>query len=164
MQPSGGITGQVSGKRNSTNRQNVQDTALLWLTEVQGMWSVDIRMAPLPVPFISESSVFLSHIRKRNCFVWVWHLVVSHPNGMTLTEGVLEQGHEKHIKIKITWQFHNLYSSLNFIKKIKSRRMRWERHVARMGAMTNADEILVGKPEGKRALAELRRRWNVILE
>jgi hypothetical protein len=33
-----------------------------------------------------------------------------------------------------------------------------------MGAMTNADEILVGKPEGKRALAELRRRWNVILE
>jgi hypothetical protein len=42
---------------------------------------------------------------------------------------------------------------------IKSRRMRWARHVARMGEKTNAYRILVGKPEGKRPLGRPRRRW-----
>jgi superfamily II DNA/RNA helicase len=42
---------------------------------------------------------------------------------------------------------------------IKSRRMRWTGHVARMGEKGNAYTILVGKPEGKRPLGKLRRRW-----
>jgi hypothetical protein len=42
---------------------------------------------------------------------------------------------------------------------IKSRRMRWEGHVARMGEKRNACRILVGKPEGKRPLGRPRRRW-----
>jgi hypothetical protein len=42
---------------------------------------------------------------------------------------------------------------------IKSRRMRWARHVARMGETRNAYRILVGKPEGKRPLGRPRRRW-----
>jgi hypothetical protein len=42
---------------------------------------------------------------------------------------------------------------------IKSRRMRWEGHVARMGETRNAYRILVGKPEGKRRLGRPRRRW-----
>jgi hypothetical protein len=41
---------------------------------------------------------------------------------------------------------------------IKSRRMRWVGHVARMREK-NAYRILVGKPEGKRSLGSLRRRW-----
>jgi hypothetical protein len=41
----------------------------------------------------------------------------------------------------------------------KSRRMRWAGNVARMGAKRNADRILVGKPEGKRTIGRLRRRW-----
>jgi hypothetical protein len=41
---------------------------------------------------------------------------------------------------------------------IKSRRMRWAKHVARMGER-NAYRILVGKPKGKRALGITRRRW-----
>jgi hypothetical protein len=41
---------------------------------------------------------------------------------------------------------------------IKSRRMRWAGHVTRMGARRNAYGILVGKPEGKRALGRPRRR------
>jgi hypothetical protein len=45
-----------------------------------------------------------------------------------------------------------LYSSPNIIKIIKSRRMRWAGHVARMGQKINAYEILVRKPEGKRPL------------
>jgi hypothetical protein len=42
---------------------------------------------------------------------------------------------------------------------IKSRRMRWPRLVAQMGETRNAYKILVGKPEGKRPLGRLRRRW-----
>jgi hypothetical protein len=44
---------------------------------------------------------------------------------------------------------HNLYSSPSIIKVIKSRRMRWAEHVARMGETRNEYRILVGKPEGK---------------
>jgi hypothetical protein len=42
---------------------------------------------------------------------------------------------------------------------IKSRRMRWTGHVARIEAKRNAYMILVGKPEGKRPLGRPRRRW-----
>jgi hypothetical protein len=54
-------------------------------------------------------------------------------------------------------ELHNLYSSPN--RMIKSRRMRWAGHVARMGEKKNAYRILVGKPEGKRQLGRPRRRW-----
>jgi hypothetical protein len=43
---------------------------------------------------------------------------------------------------------------------IKSKRMRWTGHVARMGEKSNAYRILVGKPEGKRPLGRPRRRWD----
>jgi hypothetical protein len=56
-------------------------------------------------------------------------------------------------------ELHNLYSSLTIIRIIKSRRMRWAEHVARMGAKRNAYRIFVGKPEGKRPLGSPRRRW-----
>jgi hypothetical protein len=47
-------------------------------------------------------------------------------------------------------ELHNLYSSPSIIRMIKSRRLRWAGHVARMGKKRNAYRILVGKPEGKR--------------
>jgi hypothetical protein len=53
-------------------------------------------------------------------------------------------------------ELHNLYSSPSIIRMIKSRRMRWSGHVARMGEKRNA---LVGNPEGKRPLGRPRRRW-----
>jgi hypothetical protein len=56
-------------------------------------------------------------------------------------------------------ELHNLYSSPNIIRMIKSRRMRWAEHAARMGETRNANRILVGKPEGKRPLGKPRRRW-----
>ena len=42
---------------------------------------------------------------------------------------------------------------------IKSRRMRWAGHVARMEERTGVHRVLVGKPEGKRPLGRPRRRW-----
>jgi hypothetical protein len=58
-------------------------------------------------------------------------------------------------------EFHRLYSSPNVIRMIKSKRMGWEWHVARMGAKRKACRILVGKPEGKRPLGRPRCRWVV---
>jgi hypothetical protein len=56
-------------------------------------------------------------------------------------------------------ELHNLYSSPDIIRQIKSRRVRWAGHVARMGEGRNVYRVLVGKPEGKRPLERLRRRW-----
>jgi hypothetical protein len=47
----------------------------------------------------------------------------------------------------------------SIIRIIKSRRMRWAGHVARMGPKRNAYRLLVGKPEGKRPLGRPRHRW-----
>ena len=45
-----------------------------------------------------------------------------------------------------------MYSSPNIVRVIKSRRMRWVGHVARMGEERGVYMVLVGKPEGKRPL------------
>jgi hypothetical protein len=56
-------------------------------------------------------------------------------------------------------ELHSLYSSLNIVKVIKSRRMRWEGHVARMGEGRAVYRFLAGRPESKRPLERPRRRW-----
>jgi hypothetical protein len=56
-------------------------------------------------------------------------------------------------------ELHNLYSSSDIIRQIKSWRMRWAGHVARMGEGRNVYRGLVGNPEGKRPLERPRRRW-----
>jgi hypothetical protein len=52
-------------------------------------------------------------------------------------------------------ELHNLCSSSNIIRQMKSRRIRWAGHVARMGEERKLYSVLVGKPEGKRSLG----RW-----
>jgi hypothetical protein len=54
-------------------------------------------------------------------------------------------------------ELHSLYSSPSIIRMIKSKRMRWAGHAARMGEKRNAYRILVGKPEGRRPLGRPRR-------
>jgi hypothetical protein len=46
-------------------------------------------------------------------------------------------------------ELHNLYSLPVIIRQIKSRKMRWAGHVARMGEGRNVYRVLVGKPEAK---------------
>jgi hypothetical protein len=60
-------------------------------------------------------------------------------------------------------ELRDLYSSPSKIRIIKSLKMRWAGHVARMGEKRNAYRLLVGKPEGKRPLGRPRRRWGIIL-
>ena len=56
-------------------------------------------------------------------------------------------------------ELNDLYSSPNIVRVIKSRRMRWAGHVARMEEGRGVHKVLVGKPEGKRPLRRPRRRW-----
>jgi hypothetical protein len=56
-------------------------------------------------------------------------------------------------------ELHNLYSSPSIIRIIKSKRMRWAGHVARMGEKRIVYRLLVGKPEGRIPLGRPRRRW-----
>jgi hypothetical protein len=56
-------------------------------------------------------------------------------------------------------KINDLYSSPNIIREIKSRRMRWALHVARMWEGRGECRILVGRPEGRRPLGRPRFRW-----
>ena len=56
-------------------------------------------------------------------------------------------------------ELNDLYSPPNTVQVIKSRRMRWAGHVARMEEGSGVHKVLVGKPEGKRPLGRPRRRW-----
>jgi hypothetical protein len=56
-------------------------------------------------------------------------------------------------------ELHCLYSSLNIVRVIKSRRMRWVGHVACIGERRGAYRVLVGRPKGKRPLGRPRHWW-----
>ena len=79
--------------------------------------------------------------------------------------GVLRRVYEpKRDEVTEEWKkLHNeelsdLYSLPNIVQVVKSRRMRWAGHVARMGEGRGVYRVLVGKPEGKRPLGRPRRR------
>jgi hypothetical protein len=56
-------------------------------------------------------------------------------------------------------ELRSLYSSPNIVRVIKSRRLRWAGHVARMGEGRDVYRVLVGRPEDKIPLERPRRRW-----
>jgi hypothetical protein len=56
-------------------------------------------------------------------------------------------------------ELNDLYSSPNIFRVIKSRRMKWAGHLARMGERIDVYKVLVGKNEGKRPLGIPRRTW-----
>jgi hypothetical protein len=56
-------------------------------------------------------------------------------------------------------ELHDLCSSPTIVRVIKSRRMRWAGHIARIGEGRGVYRVLVGKPEGKRPLGRPRHRW-----
>jgi len=69
-------------------------------------------------------------------------------------------------------ELNDVYSSPNIVRVIKSRRMRWAGHIARMGEERGVYRVLVGKPEGKNQWGDLgvdgwiisgwiSRRWDV---
>jgi hypothetical protein len=61
-------------------------------------------------------------------------------------------------------ELSDLYSLLNIVRVVKSRRMRWAGHVAHMGEGRGVYRFLVGMPEGMRPLGRPRRRWEDNIE
>ena len=55
-------------------------------------------------------------------------------------------------------EVNDLYNFPNIVRVIKSRRMRWTGHVARMSEERGVYRVLVGKPEGRRPLGRPRHR------
>jgi hypothetical protein len=68
-------------------------------------------------------------------------------------------------KVTVEWRKlhyekpNDLYSLPNIVRVVKSRRIRWAGHVARMREERGVHRVLVEKPEGKRTLGRPRRRW-----
>jgi hypothetical protein len=56
-------------------------------------------------------------------------------------------------------ELNNLYSLPSIVRVVKSRRIRWAGHVARMEEDRVVHRVLVGRPEGKTQLGRPRRRW-----
>src|SRR5215469_3285546 len=56
-------------------------------------------------------------------------------------------------------ELNDLHSSPSIVRVVKSRRMRWAEHVARIREERGVHRVLVGKQEGKRPLGRPRRRW-----
>jgi hypothetical protein len=56
-------------------------------------------------------------------------------------------------------ELNDLYSLPNTVRVVKSKRMRWAGHVARVGEDRGVYRVLVGKPERKRSLGRPRRKW-----
>ena len=61
-------------------------------------------------------------------------------------------------------ELRDLYSLPNIVQVVKSRRMRWAGHVARMGEERGVHRVLAGKPEGKRPLGRPRREDNIKMD
>jgi len=56
-------------------------------------------------------------------------------------------------------ELRDVYSLPNIVRVVKSRRMKWARHLACMGEGRGVHRVLVGKPEGKRPLGRPRLMW-----
>ena len=87
----------------------------------------------------------------------IWSLTLREVRRLRVFENrVLRIFGPKREEVKREWRkLHNeelndLYSSPNIVRVIKSRRMRWAGHVARLGEKRGVYRVLVGKPEGKR--------------
>ena len=91
-----------------------------------------------------------------------WSLTLREERKLRVFENMVLRRRDK---VTGEWRrFHNeelfdLYSSPNIVWVIKSRRMKWAGHVARMGEERGVYRVLVGKPEGRRPLGRPRCRW-----
>ena len=95
--------------------------------------------------YTSTPSVGFHGVEMDNCTVFCNSI---HPDGVT---GDWRKLHNE--------ELNDLYSSPNIVRVIKSRRLRWAGHVARMEEGRGVHKVLLGKRDGKRPSGRPRRRW-----
>jgi hypothetical protein len=78
-----------------------------------------------------------------------WSIILSEKHRLRLFENRVLRGIFGPKKDELTGEWRKLYSSPGIIRQIKSRRMRWVGHVARMGEGRNVYRVWVGKPKRK---------------
>jgi hypothetical protein len=90
------------------------------------------------------------HFKTNNLLIHVINMIAATQNItlLILTHGKLRND-----------ELSDLYSLPNIVRVVKSRRMRWAGHVARMGEERGMHWVLVRKPEEKRPMGRPRRRW-----
>jgi hypothetical protein len=106
------------------------------------------------LPVVSYGCESWSHTLRKKCRLRVFENRVLRRIFGPKKEKVTGEWRRLHSK-----ELYALYSTPNIIRVIRSRRVRWAGHVARMRERRGADRILVGKLEGTRSLGRLRRRW-----
>ena len=135
-------------------------------SEVSSDWLPSYIKATRPVLEIFKMDTFwTAYVQYFNfaCFVWVVKLDCSHWR-RNVNWGCLRTGFwEEYLglggsRILHNEAFNDLYSP-NIVRVIKSRRIRWAGHVARMGERRDVYRVLVRKPEGERPLGRDRCRW-----
>jgi len=103
--------------------------------------------------------------RHNENYVEIWSLTLREERKLRVFENMVLRRIFGTRKVTGEWRrLHNeelndLYSSPNIFRLIKSRRMRWAGHVARMGEERGVYRLFLGKPEGKRPVGRPRRRW-----
>ena len=66
---------------------------------------------------------------------------------------------ENLLYLRDTGIFYSVWVAVNIVRVIKSRKMRWAGHVARMGEERGVYRVSLGKPGGRRPMGRTRRRW-----
>ena len=74
-------------------------------------------------------------------------------------KSICKQEKKKEWRLFHNGELHSLYCSPNIFRVIKSRKLRWAGHVARMEEGRSGFKILTGKPTGKKSLGRPRRKW-----
>jgi hypothetical protein len=100
------------------------------------------------------------------CGCETWSLTLREDHRLRIFEnGVLRKIFRPQREESESWrklhsdELHSLFSSPHVVTVIKSRRMRWAGHVARMGEGRGVYRVLIGRPEGKRSLGRPRHTW-----
>jgi hypothetical protein len=129
--------------------------------------------------FSPKSFVFPSHIKNLKIKIYrsvilplvlygceTWSLALREEHRLRVFENrVLRKIFGPKREEDVSWrklhndEVHSLYSSPNIVRVIKSRRMRWAGHMARMGEGRGVQRVLVGRPEVKEITGRPRRRW-----
>jgi hypothetical protein len=108
--------------------------------------------------------MFLCMFRSYTLTIFRWNIHAKIKTELCMTRSVLKKLAVKMKKIVsvTSWLTHAIYAEITAPKdhlSVKSRRMRWAGHVARVGKERKVYKVLVGKPDGRRPLGRPRRRW-----